>query len=90
MKRILALIPICFITSADAEPIGRCVVTDPTGTPLNVRSSPNGPIQGALHNGTIVRQEQTVQDQKGKSWSYVVPTEEGKPGWVYRQYVSCY
>ena len=31
-----------------------CNVADPTGTPLNVRSSPNGPIMGALHNGVTV------------------------------------
>jgi hypothetical protein len=29
---------------------GPCIAADPTGTPLNVRSSPNGRIIGALHN----------------------------------------
>ena len=32
-----------------------CVVADPTGTPLNVRSAPNGTILGALHNDTPVQ-----------------------------------
>ena len=32
----------------------RCKVTDPTGTPLNVRDSPNGKIVGTLANGVLV------------------------------------
>jgi hypothetical protein len=32
----------------------RCVVTDPIGTPLNVRRF-DGKIIGALHNGEIVK-----------------------------------
>jgi hypothetical protein len=30
----------------------RCKVTDPTGTPLNVRDSPNGKITGTLAHKT--------------------------------------
>ena len=33
-------------TNADAQT--RCFVADPTGTPLNVRSQPQGTILGAL------------------------------------------
>ena len=31
----------------------RCKVTDPTGTPLNVLSAPNGKIIGTLANGVL-------------------------------------
>jgi hypothetical protein len=46
-----ALIILCigFLwTNADAQT--RCVVADPTGTPLNVRSQPQGTILGALNH----------------------------------------
>ena len=43
------------VRRTDARPIKKsCVVNDPTGTPLNVRSRPNGPILGALNNQTEV------------------------------------
>jgi hypothetical protein len=45
----------------------RCMVTDPTGTPLNVRRF-DGKIIGALHNGEIVRVLRTGADPKGKPW----------------------
>jgi hypothetical protein len=44
-----------------------CAVADPTGTPLNVRSSPkNGTVLGALHNDTLVtvKETATVGSQK--------------------------
>ena len=41
-------------TVANAAIGDRCKVTDPTGTPLNVRSAPNGKIIGTLANGTLV------------------------------------
>ena len=32
-----------------------CVIADPTGTPLNIRTSPNGKIVGKIANGERVR-----------------------------------
>ena len=74
--------------SANAQ--SACIVTDPTGTPLNVRTEPNGPIVGALHNGAPVHQVDTVADYLGRPWSLVVPIEGGKTGWAFRQFVTCY
>jgi hypothetical protein len=37
-------------TEASAQ--DRCRVMDPTGTPLNVRTTPNGNIVGTLNNGS--------------------------------------
>lgn len=66
-----------------------CTVTDPTGTPLNVRSRPNGPILGALHNGTVVRVLQTLTDASGRPWIYVRPQGAGRTGWVFGDFLTC-
>jgi uncharacterized protein YraI len=69
---------------ANAQP--PCYVADPTGTPLNVRSLPNGSILGALHNGIRVN----VVARRG-DWVRIVATERdtGKSGWVYLDYLDC-
>ena len=65
-----------------------CAVADPTGTPLNVRSSPkNGTVLGALHNDTLVTVKETAT-VGGQKWVRVVPTV-GKQGWVYFDYLDC-
>jgi hypothetical protein len=66
----------------------RCMVTDPTGTPLNVRRF-DGKIMGALHNGEIVKLLRTGADPHGKPWAYVAYQTNGE-GWVYRECISCY
>ncbi len=66
-----------------------CTADDPTGTPLNVRASPNGPILGALYNGTSVEVRDITVDQSGRRWAYIVPLSEGKRGWVFRVYLDC-
>jgi hypothetical protein len=66
----------------------RCMVTDPTGTPLNVRRF-DGKIIGALHNGEIIRVLWTGADREGKPWAYVAYETNGE-GWVYREFISCY
>jgi hypothetical protein len=66
----------------------RCMVTDPTGTPLNVRRF-DGKVIGALHNGEIVKILRTSADRNGKSWAYVAYETNGE-GWVYWEFISCY
>lgn len=62
-----------------------CLVADPTLTPLNVRKSPNGPILGAIYNGTLV----VVMGHRG-DWVRIVPHEAaGKSGWVWLKYLTC-
>ena len=85
---VAVLFMVAGATSAFAQQ--RCMVTDPTGTPLNVRAEPNGAIVGALHNGVLVRQLQTETDSRGNAWSLVEPQAGGKTGWVFREFVSCY
>ena len=66
----------------------RCMVTDPTGTALNVRRF-DGKVIGALRNGEIVRVLQMGADPKGKPWAYVAYETNGE-GWVHREFISCY
>ena len=71
-----------FIGTARAE-AATCVVHDPTGTPLNLRAGPSGPIIGTLRNGTPV----VATDVHGIWWR-ITPLGRGKSGWVYSKYLS--
>jgi Bacterial SH3 domain len=64
-----------------------CVVADPTGTPLNIRSSPNGKIVGKISNGDRVQiSDRTVEN--GKEWAYI--SNASRPmGWVFRRFLEC-
>ena len=87
MKRLFLCFWLVMIaTGASAQ---TCIVTDPTGTPLNVRARPNGPILGALHNGTAVQVSGTAYDKGGKPWAYIAPLGPGKRGWVFWGYLTC-
>jgi hypothetical protein len=76
------------ISLAPASASQRCMVTDPTGTRLNVRRF-DGKVIGALRNGEIVRVLRTGADRHGKPWAYVAYETNGE-GWVYREFISCY
>lgn len=68
-----------------------CKVTDPTGTPLNFRKTPNGKILGQIKNGTKVHIEDYAEADNGKLWVYVVNARTNQDyGWVIREFVSCY
>jgi uncharacterized protein YgiM (DUF1202 family) len=77
--------------SATGQQIGRCIVSDPTGTNLNVRATPQGSITGTIGTGALVRVVDTGRDYKGQPWAYIVGWEGGEQiGWVFREFVSCY
>ncbi len=82
MKRI-SLIALALLTASAAAHAG-CVVTDPTGTPLNIRSAPNGSIIGTLRNGATVSIQATAYDRQGRLWANI------GVGWVFREFVSCF
>jgi hypothetical protein len=70
-----------------------CKVTDPTGTPLNVRDQPNGRVINALKNGREVNIEAITNDSKGRPWAKVGGYYKGEYriwGWVLREFISCY
>ncbi len=77
--------------SAKAEEV--CKVTDPTGTPLNVRETPNGRIVGTLRNGVEVYIVKIDYDSQGRPWALVGRSSQGQSGafgWVFREFISCF
>lgn len=68
----------------------RCYVTDPTGTPLNVRDGPNGRIVGTLKNGKFVLIVERANAANGKPWAFIVDFDtKERIGWVFFPYLSC-
>ena len=66
-----------------------CIVADPTPTPLNVRSDPNGKIVLTMENGATVHvlKQQTLD---GKAWSLIGSGQDGPMlGWVFSDYLTC-
>ena len=65
-----------------------CLVNDPTGTPLNVRKSPNGKVIGSIPNDKEVSILGISIDKKGRSWAKV-KGNAGSTGWILRKFVTC-
>jgi hypothetical protein len=88
---IAAMALCCAMGLAFAAGDQRCKVTDPTGTPLNVRDGPNGKIIGTLANGSTVAIVAEKNAANGKAWAKVVDYATKKPlGWVFREFVFCF
>jgi uncharacterized protein YgiM (DUF1202 family) len=64
-----------------------CTVIDPTGTPLNVRSGPNGKVLGTLKKGELVEFNEH-KEVKGKKWALVSKFSEAS-GYVFGDYLKC-
>jgi hypothetical protein len=92
MRKTMALaLSVSCACAASAAAQSRCKVMDPTGTPLNVRSTPSGDIVGTLTNGVLVSIVDSSVDANGKSWAYVARHSDGAPiGWVFREFIACY
>ncbi len=83
----MTLVPLIPITASAQS---RCVVADPSDTPLNVRTAPYGRIINTLEDGYPVTIIDRSYDREGKPWVYVADASDNQPlGWVYRQYISC-
>ena len=83
---ISLVLMVAVVVSASAQEI--CRVSDPTGTPLNIRETPNGQIVGNLTNGMVVSVLATVVSKDNKKWTHI--GRDGIPiGWVFRDYVDC-
>jgi uncharacterized protein YecT (DUF1311 family) len=66
-----------------------CKVADPTGTPLNIRRSPDGDVIGTVDNGLSVQIVQTLQDDRGRYWSSIERASNHETlGWVFRNYIT--
>jgi uncharacterized protein YgiM (DUF1202 family) len=64
-----------------------CIVTDPTDTELNIRSSPNGRVIGTLPNGAAVQVVGSANN-RGRRWAKI-RARNGATAWVLREYVTC-
>ena len=71
-----------------AESEAGCIVADPTGTPLNVRATPNGTVLRSLANGEPVRVIGEA-DQNGRAWALVGGATGAQLGWVIRSHLAC-
>lgn len=88
LKIIAAALSMTIATSAfscDGQPV--CTVVDPTGTPLNVRTGPNGKIIGNLKRGAKVEFLEH-KEQDGKRWALVSRYAEAW-GYVFGAYLKC-
>ena len=92
ISRVLASLLLCGLCVGwrpDALAQNRCLVADPSGTPLNVRTVPDGAITETLRNGFAVRIIE-VAPSRGKGWVYVGRADNNAPlGWVFRDYLNC-
>jgi S1-C subfamily serine protease len=85
----VAFCAVCICGCKHALAQDHCLVADPTGTPLNVRTVPNGQIVDVLRNGFAVRIIKAASSG-GKAWVYVVRADNNVPlGWVFRDFLTC-
>jgi Bacterial SH3 domain len=104
MKKLMkplaaAALALTALVGSPANAAWTCKVTDPTGTPLNVRSEPNSgaKVIGTLKNGLEVIIGEVTEDGR---WAEVIPVVKGrKPkfdgdglpvfdGWVFMKYLD--
>jgi uncharacterized protein YraI len=89
MRSVLLVAVVLLSGAVAAAAQERCIVSDPTGTQLNVRTSPDGPHAGntTLPNGLPVFILSTSSDGR---WAQVAYSADSRPiGWVYRPYLRC-
>jgi uncharacterized protein YraI len=89
MRTVLLVAVVLFSAAVAAAAQERCIVSDPTGTQLNVRTSPDGARAGntTLPNGLPVFILNTSSDGL---WAQVAYSADSRPiGWVYRPYLRC-
>ncbi len=68
----------------------RCIVIDDSGTPLNVRATPNGRILGGLLYGHSVEVVEVSLSRNGRYWSRInVNNPIYRSGWVLSALIDC-
>ncbi len=90
-KTILAIgaILIAFTAPAMARD---CHVADPTGTPLNIRMTPNGEVVATARNGSRIQgyDGEDQFDSQGRRWLYVgLSTSSAPDGYAFAAYIRC-
>jgi hypothetical protein len=91
MRIALAALLVLCAGAWEASAQSRCRVMDPTGTPLNVRTGPNGRIIAKVPNGLLVSIRARQTDARGRSWVWIVRYDYGRDiGWVFREFIACF
>jgi hypothetical protein len=68
-----------------------CEVLDTSGTPTNVRATPNGRVVRQIGEDQYVVVVRTARDSRGREWRLVKFSETGRPiGWVLADLLACY
>jgi len=91
--RYLSATVLALLIAAPALAEDKCIVTDPSGTPLNVRTAPGGKILTSLSNGVTVVLGDTQKDAKGREWAQIIAITadpKAKGGWIAKDLVSCF
>jgi hypothetical protein len=93
MRHLICVVVLIGIFAFVGSPFvnAECYVADPTGTMLNVRSSPNGRVVTRLRNGTMVRIS-TTREVSGQSWAKISVRRNRRwveIGWVFWNYLEC-
>jgi hypothetical protein len=85
MKKLVLMAAVALIALMENTRAEACLVKDPSGT-LNVRSSPNGLVVGAMKNGTLV----VIEERRG-DWVSITPhaKRSEKPVWVQYTRLDC-
>ena len=88
MNTLLLTITIAGLATFSAAH-AECRINDPTGTPLNARTLPNGPVLGRFHSDAVVEITDSVFD-RGRAWVFVRDAYDKRSyGWVFRDYLDC-
>lgn len=91
IAEIAALLALAVITAGPASAQSRCRISDPTGTPLNVRAWPNGEVKGQIRNGVLVAVEDQQRDDRGRPWALIRSRDGAEVyGWVFREFIACF
>jgi hypothetical protein len=95
--RLLGL-PLSFLATTGVALAGGgaplCTANDPTGTPLNLRLSPNGPVVGTARNGSELLVIKRLEVD-GTLWALVEQFEVGvleaefQTAWVFGEHLDC-
>lgn len=65
-----------------------CTVSDPTGSPMNVRATPRGEVLGILRNGQRVTINRTTEFNN-RTWTFAMNDDGTLQGWVVLNYLRC-
>jgi hypothetical protein len=78
-------------TPSSAQASSGCYVSDPTRTPLNIRTAPNGRVFSTVRNGMNVAVLEYDFDNRGRRWARIEFLDRGVEtrGWVIARFLTC-